>query len=93
MGFGSKNRPVAVLGPPDPSIARNKLRLSEENRQKAFTRFIVRQRLRGPSQLDASAPGLRFLTRQKKQIPEPPPKKKKVLDLLVQKRKDGQVAA
>ena len=63
MAFGSKK--VRVLPDPDPAIASKEIRESEENRQKAFARFIVRQRLRGPSQLSASSPGLRFLTRRR----------------------------
>lgn len=63
MGFGSTKK-VKVLADPDPEIAEGKLRESEKDRQKAFARFITRRKLRGPSQLSASSPGLRFLTRR-----------------------------
>lgn len=63
MGFSSTPK-VKVLPDPDPAIAQSKIIKSEQNRQKAFARFITRRRLRGPSQLSSKAPGLRFLTRQ-----------------------------
>lgn len=59
-------RTVAVLPDPEPEDATKKLKESQENRQKAFARFITRQRLRGPSQLSAASPGLRFLSRRSK---------------------------
>lgn len=58
-----RSKKIPVLEDPDPALAEAKIRETEENRQKAFSRFIARQRLRGPSQLSASSPGLRFLTR------------------------------
>ncbi len=59
-------RTVQVLPDPNPDDASEEIKESQENRQKAFARFITRQRLRGPSQLSAASPGLRFLTRRSK---------------------------
>lgn len=63
--MGIFKRPaIPILPDPDPKEAQAEIRKSEENRQHAFARFLARQQLRGPSQLSAKSPGLRFLTRR-----------------------------
>ena len=65
MGFLSKPK-IKILPPADPEETTEELAKQEKARSGSLTALMEQQGKRGPAQLSAQAPGLKFTSKRRK---------------------------